>query len=199
MVAKPVQLAGLSHIKSVTTGFHKQYALDLEGSVWEWGNNESGELGIGSTAYGSIPSVVGAQITPAVQAKGSQTETPEAAAKDQNRIKVTWNEELLEFDQDPILINEKTMVPLRKIFETIGASMKWNADTQTVTAVKGNRTVSLTIGDETAYINGSAVILEQPAQIVNERTLVPIRFISESFNAEVIWDGSTKTIHLTGK
>jgi hypothetical protein len=128
-----------------------------------------------------------------------QTLAEEAAAKDLKTIKVKLDGSILLFDQPPVLINTKTMVPLRKIFEALGASIEWNAKTQTLTATLGDTIVKLTIGDTKGYVNNAAVTLEQPAVIVNEKTLVPVRFIGESFGAKVGWDEATKTVILTSK
>ena len=90
--------------------------------------------------------------------------------------------------------NDRTLVPLRKIFEELGATVEWNEQLQKVTAVKDDVKIMLTIGDDKLYINNGYVLLDVPAQLINGRTLVPVRAVSESFNCNVIWDNDTQTV-----
>jgi hypothetical protein len=81
------------------------------------------------------------------------------------------------------------MVPLRKIFEALGAQITWDDKARTVTAVKDGTTIVLKIGSRIAYKNNSSINLDVCPQIVGNRTLVPLRFIGESFGNRVDWDG----------
>jgi len=105
--------------------------------------------------------------------------------------------QLLTFDQPAIIKNKSTLVPMRGIFEELGASIEWNAADKTVLAVKGDRQIKLKIGDTNAIINGQKVTLSTPPQIIGGRTLVPLRFVSEALGAKVSWDGSIKTVIIT--
>jgi len=87
-----------------------------------------------------------------------------------------------------------TLVPLRAIFQALGATVDWDGSTQTVTATKSQTTVKLQIGDKTAYKNGQPVTLQVPGKVVSGNTMVPLRFVSEALGADVDWDGSTQTI-----
>jgi hypothetical protein len=82
------------------------------------------------------------------------------------------------FDVSPRIENGRTMVPLRAIFEALGAQIQWDETSKTVTAVKDSTTVKLTIDQKTAYNNCSPVALDVPGEIVDGRTLVPLRFVS---------------------
>lgn len=113
---------------------------------------------------------------------------------DKDLIKVSVDGDYLSFDQPPILANERTLVPFRAIFEKLGASVDWDGKTQTVTAVKGETEITLKIGESAIYVNGEKKELDVASQIVNDRTLVPVRAISESLGCEVGWDGDTKTV-----
>lgn len=104
----------------------------------------------------------------------------------------------LSFDVPPTIENGRTLVPLRAIFEALGAEVQWDGATQTVTATKGGTTIKLTVGGQ-AYKNGQPVTLDVPAKIINGRTLVPLRFVSEALGASVKWDGSTQTITITSQ
>ncbi len=103
----------------------------------------------------------------------------------------------LQFDVDPVIENGRTLVPLRAIFEALGATVDWDDSTRTVTASKGSTKIVLTIGSNQATVNGKVYTLEVPARIINNRTLVPLRFIGEAFEEQVDWDGSTSTITIT--
>lgn len=87
----------------------------------------------------------------------------------------------------PQYLNGRVLVPLRGVFEQMGATVLWHPSTQTVTATKGTDTVELTIGNRAASVNGSQISLDVPAMIVNGSTMVPIRFVSEALGANVGW------------
>lgn len=111
-----------------------------------------------------------------------------------DNIKVTVNGEYVTFDQSPIIENDRTLVPFRAIFEKLGAKVDWDNDTRTVTAVKDGTTITLKIGEKAININGENKELDAASQIVNDRTLVPVRAISEALGCKVEWDGETKTV-----
>lgn len=123
---------------------------------------------------------------------------PDAAAVQQsNSITVTLNGVPLSFDQPPVLQNGRTLVPLRVIFEALGAEVLWNEDTQTIISTKGEKTVTLTVGSNILYTDGRAVTLDVPAQIINGRTLVPVRAVAESFDCGVDWNDAAQTVVIT--
>ena len=85
---------------------------------------------------------------------------------------------------------------MRAIFEALGAKVEWDGETETVTAVRGTDTLRITIGSNILYKNDTAVELDVPAKITDGRTLVPVRAISESFDAEVEWDGEARSVKI---
>ncbi len=103
------------------------------------------------------------------------------------RIKILYGKDELVCDVAPMLVNDRTMVPLRAIFEAIGATVDYEEDTQRITAIKGDTTVILRVGDNVMYVDGKEVQLDSPAFVVNGRTLVPLRACAESFGLEVEW------------
>lgn len=113
--------------------------------------------------------------------------------------KVLLNGKYLTFDQPPINRNSRILVPMRGIFEALGADVQWDNDLRKVTGILGDRKVQLVIGEKTAYINDNPISLDVPAIIVNSRTMVPVRFISESLNANVDWDAKTNTAIIVTK
>jgi len=92
-----------------------------------------------------------------------------------------------------------TLVPLRAIFQALGATVNWDGATQTVTAAKGQTSVKLQIGSRTAYVNGQVVTLQVPGKIMQGNTMVPLRFLSEALGASVNWDGATQTITIVAQ
>lgn len=112
----------------------------------------------------------------------------------QAAVRVFVNGEQVVFDQQPIVIGSRVLVPLRGIFEKMGATVVWIPDTRTVRAQRGTTSVELRIGSTAALVNGATVTLDVPAQIVGGRTLVPLRFISESLGAQVDYNAGTRTV-----
>ncbi|MGS0763256.1 N-acetylmuramoyl-L-alanine amidase [Syntrophomonas curvata] len=103
----------------------------------------------------------------------------------------------LTFEVSPIIENDRTLVPLRAIFEAMGASVDWDNKTRTVTSVKDGTTVILAIGSTRPTVNGQAWPLDVPAKIKNDRTLAPLRFVGEAFGGKVDWNNTTRTITIT--
>ena len=102
----------------------------------------------------------------------------------------------LQTDAPPTAISGRTLVPVRAIFESLGAEVSWNQSDKTATATKDGTSITLTIDNKTAYVNGSPKTLDVPAKAINGRTMVPVRFISEALNARVMWDGSAQTVYI---
>jgi len=117
-----------------------------------------------------------------------------AAAPAADNITVKLNGSALSFDVAPQIINDRTMVPMRKIFESLGATVDWNGDTRTITSTKGDTSIVMAIDNPVMTVNGAEVTLDSVPVIVNDRTLVPVRAIAESFGSTVDWDGATKTV-----
>lgn len=105
-------------------------------------------------------------------------------------ITVYVDGEQLSFDQPPIIQDDRTLVPMRKIFEALDAQVIWDEADQTVMAMHNEDIIMLQIGEAGLYKNGELVYtMSVPAQIINDRTLVPLRAVAESLGASVAWDG----------
>jgi hypothetical protein len=87
-----------------------------------------------------------------------------------------------------LLINNRVLVPLRQISENLGANVEWNGNNQTITLNIKSSTVSLPINSNEITVNGLKKTLEVPAQIFEDTTFVPLRFVSEELGATVNWD-----------
>ena len=109
-------------------------------------------------------------------------------------IKVLLNGERIAFDVQPQIIDSRTMVPMRAIFEELGAIIEWDSTTRTVIGKKDDIVIKLTIEDNKMYLNDKVIELDVPAKITDNRTLVPVRAVSEAFECKVDWDETTKTV-----
>lgn len=111
-----------------------------------------------------------------------------------NDIKVMLDGNKLAFDVKPVIFNDRTLVPFRKIFEELDVKVDWNGDTRTVTASNEDVNIKLTIDSDKATINGKEVALDAPAKIFDDRTLVPVRLVSEAIGCTVDWEGTSRTV-----
>ncbi|MBO8128909.1 MAG: hypothetical protein H0Z39_06890 [Peptococcaceae bacterium] len=91
----------------------------------------------------------------------------------------------VDFDVPPQVKNGRTLVPLRKFAESLGCTVDWDPVKKQVVFVQGTKKVVLGIREKTAAVNGRKVALDVPAQVLNGRTLVPLRFVGESLDAQV--------------
>ncbi len=129
------------------------------------------------------------------QEKKPAAELTEAApVKEAAPITVKVDGKALKLDQPPVIQDGRTLVPLRAIFEALGAQVQWDAEAQSVIAEKRLDIISLVIGDNKLNINGDEKTLDVPAQIIEGRTMVPVRAISEAFGAKVDWNAATGTV-----
>ena len=116
-------------------------------------------------------------------------------------VSVTVDNVAVEFDQNPVIIEGHTLVPVRAVFEQAGATVTWDQPTQTATITKDEYIVTIKYGDSVMYKNGQSIELEQPADVINNRTMIPVRAIAEAMDFAVTWDGhhSLILISTTGK
>ncbi|GAB1477300.1 hypothetical protein MASR2M70_21380 [Bacillota bacterium] len=109
------------------------------------------------------------------------------------KYKVMLNGKYMTFSQAPINTKGRILVPMRGIFEALGAKVDWNDKLRLVTGTLSERKIQLKIGESVASVDGTEIKLAVPAMILNGSTLVPLRFISESLEAQVDWDPNTNT------
>ena len=100
-------------------------------------------------------------------------------------------------DVEPVIRNERTMLPARFVAEALGGSVAWNGAEQKVTITKEDTTLEIYIGKAFAVVNGTPVQLDAPAYVENGRTYLPVRLIAEGLNAAVAWNGETQEITIT--
>ncbi|MBU7008755.1 DUF6612 family protein [Phosphitispora fastidiosa] len=111
-------------------------------------------------------------------------------------VKVLIDDEGITFDVAPVIREGRTLVPVRKIVESMGGEVTWNEASRTVTVIKGDDNVVLVIDSNLARVNETDVVMDVPAAIIDGRTLIPLRFVSENLDAVVTWDAVTRTISI---
>ena len=126
-------------------------------------------------------------------AMSSAEEIYEQLAKRENAPYVVMNNNVLGFETPPVIEDDHTLVPMRFLFEQMGADVEWNQETQTATATMNNTAVAFSINDTNAEVNGATATMDVPARLINDKTMVPLRFLSEEMGYTVTWDESTRT------
>ena len=109
----------------------------------------------------------------------------------------TLNGEQKTMDVAPIIINSRTMLPVRYVAEALGAEIAWDGATSTATLTTADTVIVITVGAATATVNGESVTLDSPAVIVSDRSFMPVRFVAETLGGTVAWDGATSTATIT--
>lgn len=116
-------------------------------------------------------------------------------AQAQPNIRTTLNGNYLNFDQPPAMQNGRVLVPLRGIFESLGADVLYTPATKSIKATSASgKVVELALGRREASIDGRTVYLDVPADTISGRTMVPLRFVSEAMGADVKWQSAAKTV-----
>ncbi len=97
-------------------------------------------------------------------------------------------------DSKPMIKDGRTFLPIRKLIESLGGTVEWNASVQKVTILLNGHSIILYIGKTNALVDGNAVTLDVAPFILNSRTFLPLRFVSENLGAVVEWNASNKTV-----
>ena len=116
-----------------------------------------------------------------------------------SNITVKLNNDIIDFEVDPIIINDRVIVPMRSIFEKLGYEVNWNSNSQTIVANKKDIEIKLSIGSLIAEVNNEKYNLDSPPLIFEGVTMVPIRFISIVSGANVVWDSENKVVNISNK
>lgn len=175
IIGKDVKNIGANVFYRANFGGQNYETVLYEGSAEEWGNiNIDYE---------------GNDVLKSVSFSNNTTE----------KINILINNQFLESDQPAVSVNDRTLVPMRAIFEALGAEVEWNENTQTVTGTKNNMTVSITINEKNILINEEKNEIDVPAQLINNRTMVPVRAVSEAFDCIVKWNGMKNCVIIIPK
>ena len=114
---------------------------------------------------------------------------------------VRLNGKILGFSQPPVMESDRILVPMRFLFEQMGATVDWNNDTQSAIATideEGQeKRVEFSIDNTTAFVNGKSETMDVPARLINDQTFVPLRFLSENLGYNVEWDNDARTAVIT--
>lgn len=113
-----------------------------------------------------------------------------------NQISVYLNGKKIEFSQSLYIKNDRVMVPMRKIFEKLDATVVWDNDTQSITATKDGVNSILAIGMDMMYVGGMGVKLDSVPELVYSTTFVPLRAVSEMFGCEVSWNEAINRVDI---
>jgi hypothetical protein len=117
-----------------------------------------------------------------------------AATVPQSDTYVEFNGEILGFDTPPVIEDGRTLVPMRFLFEKMGETVDWEQTTQTATVnAQDGGIISFSIDDNTARVNNATQTMDVPARLINSKTMVPLRFLSETLGYTVDWDEETNT------
>ncbi|MCX6087759.1 MAG: stalk domain-containing protein [Caldiserica bacterium] len=112
------------------------------------------------------------------------------------------NDEMMELDAAPIIRESRTLIPVRPIIESLGGTVDWDATAKKVIVTLESRTIELWIGKPTAKVNGVDTLIDSTnskvvPEIINGRTMLPLRFVTENLGCSVDWEPTTKTITIT--
>lgn len=133
---------------------------------------------------------VSAALVVAFAPQGVEAATP---------IRTLLNGRELTFDVAPVIESDRTLVPLRGILEALGAKVSWDEPNQMTTAGLNGNEVKVVIGSNLAVVNRAIVMMDVPARIQSDRTLIPLRFFAENLGLRVGWDGAQRIISLQGQ
>jgi hypothetical protein len=115
---------------------------------------------------------------------------------------LTVNGEIKTLDSLPVIKNGRTLLPIRVVVEALGGTIGWDSTTKKVTVTLKDTTIELWIGNAQAKVNGTLKWIDETnhdvaPEIINSRTMLPLRFVAENLGADVVWDNATKTITIT--
>ncbi|MDO4300837.1 MAG: copper amine oxidase N-terminal domain-containing protein [Clostridia bacterium] len=126
-----------------------------------------------------------------------------ASAEDYTSVNLLIEGQAVETDQPAVIVDGRTMVPVRVVAEALGTTVDWDGETKTVIFEQDGLTASMVVGETVLNISDGEITypveIDTPAAIINDRTMVPIRFLSENFGFGVEWDAETKTVNVTAK
>ena len=154
-----------------------------------------------STIINSIPKVFAAAdgykaIAIGADSQENPTES-QAIEPPADIIRVTLDGKTISFDQPPIIENGRTLVPIRAVAESMGTDVDWDQAAKTVTLIRAGTTVKLIINSNIAQVNGENMTLDVAPTIINDRTLLPLRFIAETFSQNVEWNEQQRIVTIT--
>jgi hypothetical protein len=191
------RVAGLERVKAIAIGGrtrndiydqrnlndNREYYLALteDGSLWIWGNNENEHLGTHRVNTSAPVKVVDSTIymkinDPIMAFMGDEIEI------DPGRGTV------------PVIENGRALLPIRVLIEKLGGSVLWDHSSKKAVIKMNEKSIELQIGSKIAYVNGAQEQLDVEPEIINGRTMLPIRFVAENLDFSVQWDNELRSI-----
>ncbi|MEA5094882.1 MAG: beta-propeller domain-containing protein [Sedimentibacter saalensis] len=119
------------------------------------------------------------------------------AAFAEDSVTVYVDNEKVDFDVNPFIEGGRTLVPLRGVFEKLGARVDWNKQIQEVVIKDDNNEIQMLLNKNKVMVNGEIKTIDVSTMMINSRTFAPLRFISENLGHDVRWDGSTNSVYIT--
>lgn len=107
------------------------------------------------------------------------------------------NEQIETKTMNPIQLDGRVLVPAREVFEAMGANVTWDNTLKKVTIKYKSKTIILTMNQAEATINGAIVSMDVPGKIINNKVMIPIRFVSEAMGLNVRWDSANRAVWIT--
>jgi len=114
-------------------------------------------------------------------------------------VRILYNGQDIAFAMPPVRVGQSLLVPMRAIFEALGATISWDGPTGHITAYYNGGTIDLWVNNPVALLNAEPFEMAAPPKIVSDHTLVPVRFISESLQKDVVWDGAAQTVLISDR
>jgi N-acetylmuramoyl-L-alanine amidase len=111
-------------------------------------------------------------------------------------IKLFVNGKQLITDVAPVAVDGRTMVPVRSIFEKLGAEVTWINSSKQIIVKTASKRIVLTLDKTKAYVNNESAVMDTPPMVINGRTLIPVRFVSEKLGYRVDWDDKDRAVHI---
>ncbi|PWW05234.1 alpha-tubulin suppressor-like RCC1 family protein [Paenibacillus cellulosilyticus] len=168
------QVTGIKDAKAITESNNNYYVLLGDGRVMAWGSNGLGQTGLGVPDMTiREPRVIPASIKVYLDGKEVVGDTP------------------------PLLVQGSTYVALRGVLDQMGITLTWDQPTRSVIAKLGETKVVLDSVKGTTTVNGKAIDTKLKPIIVNGRTFVPLRLISEAFGSKVVWDAAANAVRIS--
>ena len=112
---------------------------------------------------------------------------------------IKLNDRILSFDEAPVVESSRTLVPIRFLLEQMGDSVSWNDESQSATVQGKNNVVTFSVGETIATVNGEHKNMDIPAKLINDKTMVPLRFLTEELGYTVEWDEETNIVSIVSK
>ena len=192
---RPARVEGLSGVSMIENGRYHSLAVRENGDIYGFGDNSDGQLGLGDTNNRLTPERIEALSGNNALALAAYGHTLVLVGTPPITIEIDG--QLLHTDVPPIILQGRTMVPLRAIFEALDTDVDYDPDTRLITGTRGATRIELTVDSTQATVNGEGVNLDAPATVMEGRTLVPVRFIAESTGQDVDWEARTRTVLIT--